>query len=81
MFLKNQSRWKAVILDLDGTLLHSDGSISEYTLEMLQECKRRGILVIIATARFWFKAENITILFHRIMQYWGMERKYITMVR
>lgn len=58
MFLKNQSGWKAVILDLDGTLLHTDGSISEYTLEMLQECKRRGILVVIATARFWFKAEK-----------------------
>ena len=58
MFLKNQSRWKAVILDLDGTLLHSDGSISEYTLEMLHECKRRGILVVVATARFWFKAEK-----------------------
>lgn len=58
MFLKNQSGWKAVILDLDGTLLHTDGSISEYTLEMLQECKRRGILVVVATARFWFKAEK-----------------------
>ncbi len=56
--LKNQSRWKVVILDLDGTLLHSDGSISKYTLEMLQECKRRGILVVVATARFWFKAEK-----------------------
>ena len=58
MLLKNQSSWKAVILDLDGTLLHSDGSISEYTLEILQECKRKGILVIVATARFWFKAEK-----------------------
>lgn len=58
MFLKNQSRWKAVILDLDGTLLHSDGSISKYTLEMLHECKRRGILVVVATARFCFKAEK-----------------------
>lgn len=58
MFLKNQSRWKAVVLDLDGTLLHSDGSISDYTLEVLQECKRRGILVVVATARFWFKAEK-----------------------
>ncbi len=58
MFLKNQSRWKAVIIDLDGTLLHSDGSISEYTLEIIQECKRRGIYVVVATARFWFKAEK-----------------------
>ena len=58
MFSKNHSRWKAVILDLDGTLLHSDGSISEYTLEIIQKCKRRGILVVVATARFWFKAEK-----------------------
>jgi len=58
MLLENQSSWKAVILDLDGTLLHSDGSISEYTLEILQECKRKGILVVVATARFWFKAEK-----------------------
>lgn len=58
MSLKNPSRWKAVILDLDGTLLHTDGSISDYTLEMLKECKRRGILVVVATARFWFKAEK-----------------------
>ena len=58
MFLKNQNRWKAIILDLDGTLLHSDGSISNYTLDVLRECKRRGILVIVATARFWFKAEK-----------------------
>ena len=50
MLLKNQSRWKAVILDLDGTLLHSDGSISEHTLRVLQKCKARGIYVVIATA-------------------------------
>jgi len=50
--------WKAIILDLDGTLLHSDGSISEDTLKVLQECKNKGILVVVATARFWFKAEK-----------------------
>ncbi len=58
MFVESKNRWKAVILDLDGTLLHSDGSISEYTFKMLQECKKRGILVVVATARFWFKAEK-----------------------
>ena len=52
------SRWKDVILDLDGTLLRSDSSVSEYTLKVLQECKDREILVIIATARFWLKAEK-----------------------
>ena len=49
---------KAIVLDLDETLLRSDGSISEYTLDVLRECKNRGILVVIATARFWFKAEK-----------------------
>ena len=28
------NRWKAVVLDLDGTLLRSDGSVSEYTLKV-----------------------------------------------
>ena len=54
----NLSEWKAVVLDLDETLLHSDGSVSDYTLEVLQKCKNRGIAVIVATARFWFKAEK-----------------------
>lgn len=58
MNVESQSKWKAIVLDLDGTLLHSDGSISEYTLRILKECKRRGIVVIVATARFWFKAEK-----------------------
>ena len=56
--MENRNRWKAIILDLDGTLLRSDGSISDYTLRVLEECKRRGILIIVATARFWFKAEK-----------------------
>jgi len=50
--------WRAIILDLDGTLLRSDGSVSDYTLEVLEECRRRGIRIIVATARFWFKAEK-----------------------
>ncbi len=53
-----QSAQKAIILDLDGTLLHTDKSISAYTLEMLRRCKEKGIVVIVATARFWFKAEK-----------------------
>jgi len=48
---------KAVILDLDGTLLRSDRTVSEKTLAVLDECKKRGMIVVVATARFWFKAE------------------------
>lgn len=58
MCKENLSKWKAVVLDLDETLLHSDGSVSDYTLGVLQACKKRGIAVIVATARFWFKAEK-----------------------
>ena len=56
--MENRNRWKAIVLDLDGTLLHSDGSVSDYTLKVLGECRRREILIIVATARFWFKAEK-----------------------
>lgn len=49
---------KAIVLDLDGTLLCTDKSISQRTLKALEQCKNAGILVIVATARFWFKAEK-----------------------
>ncbi len=42
---------KLLLFDLDGTLLHSDKSISDYTLNILQKCRERGILMGIATAR------------------------------
>ena len=48
---------KAIILDLDGTLLREDKSISKRTKRVLEECKRQGIVIAVATARFWFKAE------------------------
>lgn len=54
----NQSKWKAIILDLDGTLLRSDGTISAYTRAVLHECQRRGVLIVIATARIWFRAKQ-----------------------
>lgn len=42
---------KAIILDLDGTVLHSDKSISDYTLSILEQCKKKGIFITVATAR------------------------------
>ena len=41
----------AVIFDLDDTLLRSDKSISDYTLEVLKKCRECGIYTGIATAR------------------------------
>lgn len=42
---------KAIILDLDRTLLRNDKSVSEFTLDTLAECKNKGILLVAATAR------------------------------
>ena len=42
---------KAVITDLDRTLLRTDKSISGYTAEVLKQCRERGILVMTASAR------------------------------
>lgn len=49
---------KMILTDLDHTLLRSDGSISEYTKQILKECQRCGILIVIATARYWIGAER-----------------------
>lgn len=49
---------KMIVTDLDGTLLRADKSISEHTLQILKECQRRGLVVVIATARFWIGAEK-----------------------
>lgn len=42
---------KAIITDLDRTLLRTDKSISEYTYAVLKKCHDRGILLMAATAR------------------------------
>ena len=43
--------FSAIALDLDGTLLRSDGSVSERTARVLDECIRSGVRIVIATAR------------------------------
>lgn len=43
--------FRAVIVDFDRTLLHTDKSISDYTIQVLHECQRSGIRLFAATAR------------------------------
>lgn len=50
--------YKLILLDLDGTLLDSRKNISEYTLSVLEQCRRKGLLVGIATARSELLAER-----------------------
>ena len=47
----NMKDCKLIVTDLDGTLLRNDKSISKFTIETLNECRRQGILVAFATGR------------------------------
>ena len=40
-----------ICFDLDDTLLNKKGEVTDYTLEVLNECKRRGHILVINTAR------------------------------
>jgi len=42
---------KMIVTDLDGTLLKSDKSVSEYTVSILSKCQQTGIKVAFGTAR------------------------------
>jgi len=42
---------KMIVTDLDETLLHTDKSISEYTISILEKCRAKGIKIVFATAR------------------------------
>ena len=41
---------KTIVVDLDKTLLHTDKTLSEYTVGVLKECKRQAIKIMVATA-------------------------------
>lgn len=51
--------YKALLFDLDGTLLRSDCSISPRTLEVLRQCREKGLLLGIATARSEINAMSL----------------------
>lgn len=42
---------KLLLFDLDGTLLRSDKTISDRTLAVLQECRKKGMLIGVSTSR------------------------------
>lgn len=49
---------KMIILDLDGTLLRSDKTISDYTISILERCKQKDIVIVIATGRSEMSAKH-----------------------
>ena len=42
---------KTIVVDLDRTLLYTDKTLSGYTVEVLNECKKNAIKIMVATAR------------------------------
>jgi hypothetical protein len=54
---------RAVVTDLDQTLLRTDKSVSDYTVGVLACCRKRGIKVIYATARSTQAAVDYTARF------------------
>lgn len=54
---------KAIVCDLDGTLLSADHRISDFTKEVVGEIKSRGIEILIATGRHHLDA----ISFQRVL--------------
>lgn len=51
-------RVRLIALDLDKTLLHNDGTISNHSLKILSECRKKEILIAIATSRSEFSAKK-----------------------
>ena len=46
------------ISDLDGTLLHSDETISDYTNQVINSLTERGMIFSYATARSYITAKK-----------------------
>ena len=42
---------KAIITDLDRTLLHTDKQVSDYTVKVLKQCRDLGLFIMAASAR------------------------------
>jgi Cof subfamily protein (haloacid dehalogenase superfamily) len=52
-------RYKALAIDLDGTLLHSDERVTPRSIDALRAAQTAGFKIIIATARWYQMAERV----------------------
>jgi Cof subfamily protein (haloacid dehalogenase superfamily) len=52
-------QYKLVALDLDGTLLNSEGKLPEKHIQAVKKAQQSGIHVVIATGRYWMQTEWI----------------------
>ena len=61
----SQLPFRAIIVDFDRTLLHTDKSISAYTIRVLREWREAGARLFAATAR-----PERALVFHCFMVQW-----------
>ena len=47
----NNVQIKNIVVDLDRTLLHTDKTLTAYTVKVFEKCKKCGIKIMVATAR------------------------------
>ena len=53
---------KLLVTDLDGTLLRSDNTISDYTINIFEQLKRDGHLICFASARGYSMTRYINLI-------------------
>lgn len=53
--------YRLIALDLDGTLLHDDCTISDYTKTILRRCQEAGAIVTISTGRMYASARPFAL--------------------
>lgn len=51
IFYGDKKMFQMLVIDLDRTLLHTDKTVSQYSIEVLKRCRERGIKTVFATAR------------------------------
>lgn len=55
---------KVILVDLDLTLLRSDGTISDYTASVFKKCKEEGILIGFSTSRGTTRLQKYADIIH-----------------
>ena len=48
---------RLIAIDLDGTLLHDDMTISDYSRQVIKKAQSRGYEIVVATGRMWDSAK------------------------
>lgn len=54
------NKYDMVVLDLDGTLLNSNKTISSDDINTIKKLKNDGVIIVIATGRSFYEAYNLT---------------------